>query len=1019
MIDRFELGTSRVRRAETRGVPRRRLASLLITAALVGSGAVRLGAQEASTPVPLAPHVAAESMIVPEGFHVTLFAGEPDVQQPIGFCIDDRGRLWVAEAYNYPRHGTTPGDRIVILEDADGDGRFDQRTVFYDGLNYVTGIELGFGGAWVMSPPYFYFIPDRDGDDRPDAEPTLLMDGFGNHANPHNLANALDWGPDGWLYGTHGRTNWSLPGKPGTPQNERRQFDGGVYRYHPLKHVFEPFADGTVNPWGIDWDDYGQGFVCNCVEPHLYHVIQGAHYEPWRNRESSRHAYQRIATIADHRHYSGTVSVTSALGTPEEDAAGGGHAHCGTLIYLGDNWPDRYRNTVLMNNIHGHRINHDLLERAGSGYVARHGADLLRSQDPWYMGVALHTGPDGSVFVCDWSDTGECHSYTNTQRGTGRIYKISYGQPEVVKTDLARLSDMELVALHAHRNDWFVRHARRNLQERAANGHEMGEVVNELHALLARDPAEDRQLRLIWTLHALGAADQDFLLGLLRAKSEHVRAWGIRLLTDDPAMLPSALEPFANMAASDPSALVALHLASALQKLPFDNRWQVAASLAERAEFEQDANLPLMIWYGIEPLVHVNLERFVELLERSQLSIVRRHIARRVASLSDSSKGLDVLTECLGRLASPPARRDLLTGVLQGLEGVRGAPMPAGWREAFARLQVSGVRDSRDEGLRDLGERLALIFDDPVVLASLRSRATNRELSAEIRNRAILALVAKKADGFDEALLVLVQQEATRREALRGLGAYHHAETASVILAAYDSFDPLARQDALQTLASRAAWANALLAAVESASIPRADLTAFTVRQLRNLGDDHITKRVESLWGQVRETSAERAKLMAEYKSQLTPGVLQRASRAAGRTVFEAKCANCHKLFDAGGAIGPDLTGAQRTNLDYLLENLLDPSAAISRDFQMQILETDEGRVVTGLVVAESEKAITIQTPTEKIVIPVAEIESRATSKVSMMPDGVLQELPVDKLADLIAYLQGPSQVPRVPDTSR
>ena len=262
---------------------------------------------------PLPPTEAARTMIVPEGFHVTLFAGEPDVKQPISFCIDDRGRLWVAEAYNYPNHGTGPGDRILILEDTDGDGQFDKRKIFCDKLNYVTGIEVGFGGAWVMSPPYFYFIADRDGDDKPDGEPQVLLDGFGNHANAHNLANGFAWGPDGWLYGTHGRTNWSLLGKPGTLDDQRVRFDGGVYRYHPVRHVWEPFADGTTNPWGIDWDDFGEAFVCNCVNPHLFHVIQGAHYEPWRNRKSSQYAYGRIPTIADHQHFVGGNNVRDML----------------------------------------------------------------------------------------------------------------------------------------------------------------------------------------------------------------------------------------------------------------------------------------------------------------------------------------------------------------------------------------------------------------------------------------------------------------------------------------------------------------------------------------------------------------------------------------------------------------------------------------------------------------------------------------------------------------------------------
>ena len=413
---------------------------LLLTMLLLGSRyAPDCLAQASDAPLPA--EEAARKMRLPAGFQATLFAGEPAVQQPIGFCLDDRGRLWVAEAYSYPHHTADAArDRIVILEDTDHDGRHDRRTVFYDRLNYVTGIEVGFGGVYVMSPPHLFFFADRDGDDVPDGEPEILLDGFGNHANAHNLANGFAWGPDGWLYGTHGRTNWSMLGKPGTPTSERVRFDGGVYRYHPVKHVWEPFADGTTNPWGIDFDDYGQGFICNCVNPHLFHVIQGAHYEPWRNRASSRFAYQRIDTIADHLHFVGGRDVRAGIGTSDESEVGGGHAHCGTMIYLGDNWPAKYRNQVFMNNIHGRRINQDLLERHGSGYRARHGEDLMISADPWFMGVTLQYGPDGGVFVSDWSDTGECHSTRNTRRQTGRLYKITYGTPDKPTIDLTRAS---------------------------------------------------------------------------------------------------------------------------------------------------------------------------------------------------------------------------------------------------------------------------------------------------------------------------------------------------------------------------------------------------------------------------------------------------------------------------------------------------------------------------------------------------------------------------------------------------
>lgn len=591
------------------------------------------------TDAPLPPLEAAKTMAVPDGFHVTLFAGEPDVRQPIGFCIDDRGRLWVAEAYNYPNHGTTPGngelnDRILIFEDVDGDGQFDKRTVFYDQLNYVTGIEVGFGGAWVMSPPYFYFIPDRDRDDVPDAEPQVLLDGFGNHANSHNLANGFAWGPDGWLYGTHGRTNYSLLGKPGTPDDQRIHYDGGVYRYHPIRHEWEPFADGTTNPWGIDFDDFGQGFVCNCVNPHLFHVIQGAHYEPWRNRASSQYAYRRIDTIADHLHFTGGSNVRDGIGTEEEDEIGGGHAHCGTMVYLGGSWPDHYRNTVFMNNIHGKRVNNDILKRQGSGYTASHGPDLMKSQDSWFMGVTIMYGPDGSAFVSDWSDTGECHSVKNTRRHTGRIFKISYGEPAAMQKDVSELTDDELVALQLHNNDWWVRHARRVLQERAAAGRDMTGVNDRLRAMLEEQVEVPRKLRALWALHVTGGLDESLLSQQLAHESEYLRAWAVRLLSEHKSLTPAVLARFVELAASDDSPFVRLHLASALQSLPAQQRWPIAEALAMHAEDADDANLPLMIWYGIEPLVHADLDRFIRLAATAKIPLVRQHIARRVASLA-------------------------------------------------------------------------------------------------------------------------------------------------------------------------------------------------------------------------------------------------------------------------------------------------------------------------------------------------------------------------------------------------
>lgn len=586
------------------------------------------GAKKNAQPIvekPFTPLEAAKTMEVPKGFNVTLFAGEPDIKQPIAFCIDDRGRLWVAEANNYPDKKAGKKDRIIILDDTDGDGRHDKRIVFYDKLEYVSGIEVGFGGVWVMSIPNFYFIPDADYNGVPDGEPVVLLDGFGTHANSHTIANGFAWGPDGWLYGTHGITNWSLPGKPGTPKEKRRRFEGGVWRYHPVRHVWEPFAIGTTNPWGVDWNEYGHAFVCNCVNPHLFHIIQGAHYEPARNRPTGRFAYERIPTIADHLHFTNTKTIRAGIGTPEEDAAGGGHAHSGTMIYLGDNWPAKYRGDVFMNNIHGRRINHDRLARKGSGYAASHAPDVMRARDPWFVGVTLAYGPDGGVYVSDFSDTGECHHTRNTQKHTGRIYKITFGKPKPWKGDIGKLNILELVKLQSHPNEWFARHARRVLHERQANTSVLAKTLKSSRSVPLR-------LRALWALRVTGNLDEKKLEGLLQDSSEHLRAWAIQLLCENRKPSEAARAEFARMAHEDKSPLVRLYLASAMQRLLLKQRVPVLAHLLAHTEDKDDQNLPLMYWYATEPVVAADRVAAVKLLTACQIPKVRQFITHRMAT---------------------------------------------------------------------------------------------------------------------------------------------------------------------------------------------------------------------------------------------------------------------------------------------------------------------------------------------------------------------------------------------------
>ncbi len=601
------------------------MTTLLLAALLAQSG-------------PFKPEEAPGKMTVPEGFKVRLFAGEPDVVQPMGFTFDDRGRLWVVECVSYPKW-VSPGqegrDRILIFEDPDGEGHFKTKKVFADKLANVSGIAVGHGGVWLTALPYLMFIPDRNRDDVPDGPPEILLDGWDMKAK-HNVFNKPSWGPDGWLYGMNGILSNSLVGKPGTPDAERVPMNCGVWRFHPVTRKFEVVCTGTTNPWGIDWDEVGRPFITNCVIKHVFQVIPGAHYDRMFGEDKSMpNIYGLIPSCADHIHWAGGA-WQDARGQEKHSEAGGGHAHVGAMIYLGDNWPDSYRGHLFTMNLHGHRMSHDVFEPKGSDVVAHHAKDFLMGNDPWFRGLDCQYGPDGGVFVTDWTDTGECHNYDKCDTTNGRIYKVTYGDPKPMKGDLNSLSDVDLITLQDPRgfkNAWYSRHFQRLLQERAI----AGKLDPALRGQLLQPLADDHPiyaLRRLWTWAVTGPRDDKGLLGALDNSWEHHRAWAVTLALEDGKPSAAVAAKLAELAKSDPSPVVRLSLASGLQRLPAAARGPIAEALIAHEEDATDVQLPLMIWYGIEPLVSSDRDRAVSLLARAKIPQVRQYITRRLASMA-------------------------------------------------------------------------------------------------------------------------------------------------------------------------------------------------------------------------------------------------------------------------------------------------------------------------------------------------------------------------------------------------
>jgi putative membrane-bound dehydrogenase-like protein len=1003
-----------IRSAVFRHLARGRAAVLLVTAALgaVNSLPATARAQvkpEANTKRgPLSPTSTMGRIALPEGFQVSLFAAEPDVVQPIAMTIDPRGRLWVVENYAYPlwKGGPHGKDRILIFEDADGDGRFDRRTVFWDRGTNLSGIELGFGGVWVCSTPNLLFIPDKNGDDRPDGEPVIMLDGWDVKAE-HNLFNGLKWAPDGWLWGCNGILSRSRVGKPGTPDQDRVEINCGVWRYHPTRGVFEAVAHGTTNPWGLDFDDLGEAFITNCVIPHLFHVLPGSHFQRMFGSDMMTHSYALLETCADHIHWAGGRWTDSREGKGQHGEAGGGHAHVGAMIYLGDNWPDKFRNGVFTCNIHGHRVNHDRLERRGSGYVAHHEPDFLKVADPWFRGLELKYGPDGAVYLTDWYDTGECHEADadGSHRENGRIYKISFGKTTGAAVDLARETDESLAKLQLHKNDWYVRTARRLLQERTAAGRDLSGAKRVLGEILASNPEVPRKLRAIWALNAMNGLDQAARLALLGHASEDVRAWGVRLLADAETPSPAVLDRLSALAHSDPSPKVRLSLASALQRIPVTTRWNVARGLLAHGQDASDRALPLMIWYGIEPAVALDGRQAIDLMSEIQIPIVREFVARRAVS-ADPDSGLDAVASTLMK-ADSQVCRDLLLGAREALQGRKQTKTPANWPAAYERLLTLN-----DKAIEESTLLLALDFNDPRATARLLETVKTRSNSPDYRQRALTALLDRRVPGLSRDLQGLLDDTAMRTQAIRALAAYDDMATPGLILMRYPGLAPPDRDDAIATLAARPAWAKALLDAIGRGEIPRRDLTVTTARQLQALGDPTVNTLLERVWGKIQPTSTEKSSLIASYKSTLSSDQLPPADPARGRSIFNRTCLACHRLFDAGGDVGPDLTGSDRATADYILENVLDPSAAVSRDYTLSSVATTDGRVISGIIRHQTETSVIVQTANERIILPREDIEAIKPSSVSMMPEGQLERLSPREVRDLFAYLASTRQVP-------
>ncbi|MFN4905585.1 MAG: PVC-type heme-binding CxxCH protein [Planctomycetota bacterium] len=958
-----------------------------------------------------------EQMHVPEGFSVDLIAAEPEVHQPIAFAFDPKGRLWVLEGQSYPQKRPEGQglDRIVIFADNDGDGRFENRKVFCEGLNLASGIEVGHSGVWVGAAPELLFIPDRDGDDSPDGPAQVLLDGFG-FGDTHETLNSFVWGPDGWLYGTQGVFNSSMVGKPGAAEQDRVYLAAGVWRYDPIEHRFEVFAHGTSNPWGLDYDQHGQFFMTHCRsfwgKGGTTHVMHGGHY--WNQVNGGYAPFISNVPIPSSPHLQNFLLASArydsgegGAGKPGTGEIYGGHSHVGTAIYLGDNWPKEYRNHLVTHNLHGHQLNHQINRREAGGYDTIHaGNDLMLCSDPAFVGVDLAVGPDGALYMSDWVDTRHCHNpgVELWDRGNGRIYRMKYDATyKPNQRDWTKASDAQLVDALRMSDDWHVRAARGVLASRYAGKTVPQALVDSIRTLGGSEQAIEPQavrIRLcaLWVLASLRVISEQDIASSLADPSEIVRSWGVRFLSQ-PDLLPSLAKKETSLMVRREIALAAGRLGQTHPEVT--QGWVAIATLCDQPENSQDRDLPVILWQSIGKLWSKGnpsaLTRAMAIADTTPLETVRDSILWYAAKTSDA--GRLALVSKLSKAADERALGHHLEILEYAIRGQNDLKPNDAWAKLAPMLYAS-----TNPTIRGLAESVGAQMGDQVLFDAVRKRLSKGE-SIKARSQAMDILQRDRSPANLQLLLDTLDEPKLAAKALTLVRPYDDPKIADAVIGRLGNFAPDATAAAMDLLTSRKSLANDLLDALASKKIDRSVLSAYYARQMTLLSDEKLNERIAKEWGQVRNGNEAMKDQIRKTVNAYRGAPLWAFDAGAGKMHFQKLCASCHLPENQNIEIAPKLQGTGAKGIEYAIENIIDPNAVIGKDYQARVIRIKDGQVITGLAQAESDSSISIRTATETIQIDKSDVEEFKVSENSFMPIGLLDTLDERQRIELLKYL--------------
>ena len=941
-------------------------------------------------------------MTLPDGFHAEVFASEPDVRQPVAACFDERGRMWVIEYLQYPApaglkpvavdqylrtvydrvpepppHGPRGLDRIKILEDTNGDGRADKVTTFLEGLNLATGLAVGHGGVYVAQAPYLLFYPDKNKDEVPDGDPEVLLSGFGLE-DAHALANSLAWGPDGWLYGAQGSTV--------TANIRGVGFQQGIWRFHPVTKQFELFAEGGGNTWGLDFDRQGRifgssngGFIC-------FQMVQGGYY--WKG-------FAKHGPLHNPRTY-GYFDAIAYDGGKQ-----GGHVTPGGIFYKADNFPAQFQNVFIGGNLLSNALYWHHLEPRGSTVKGKHGGTLIDAHDPWFRPIDVLTGPDGCVYVVDWYDRRASHldPRDNWDKTNGRIFRIYHGnRPKVPAFDLSKLSTPQLIELRTRPNDWWPETGRRILWERRDPA-----GIAPLKALLAADTETRLAMIDLWALDACGGIDASEAVRLLEHPVPPVRAWAVRLLGDPGTLSSMARDALERLSQIELDPGVVSQLAASCQRWPMDDALPILARLVGRESDAADPFIPLQLWWAVEKHLRADPARVVEAFGSPAAQaqrLVNAVILERLTRALATDGRYDLVARLFQQAPGEVQTQKLISGLEKGLEGRSLTEVPGDLAPTLDQLL-----NSQGPALLGLGARLGSADAYSCVVQRVRDAAV--PVSDRVRGVELLGQVSRPA-GRAALLECLSEPELPelKQAAVDALGVYRDVEVANAILNAYPGFAAETKARAISQLITSKDWALQLLEAMRTGKLLTKDLAPTQARQIARLGDDTLTARLNEVWGTLPGAdSVGKAQRIAEVRGMMPEG--DKGDTRRGHLVFQKACIGCHQLFGEGQAIGPDLTGVERGNMEFLLESLVDPSRTIRKEYQPVTIALVDGRVLNGLVVEETETALVLfDANQQKTRFAKSDIEEQKASTVSVMPEGLLDPLNDGQIRDLIRYLQ-------------